>query len=182
MIVCGDWTKISLSIGSRTGTRDERVCDLPVCRKQICVIVFIHESCRVGYPHPNDYGGIPPSHAIHVSPLFMRPEGVPVFFFSRGTPLPPSRHLEMGGTPLQGTPGWGYTPFSGMGFTSESTFFVCSVLVPGPHPPPIFWGGGCRSGAPDGWGYPTFASPVNDRYPRHSTQRTPQSSTIFPLI
>ncbi|GAB6284178.1 MAG: hypothetical protein STSR0009_03770 [Methanoregula sp.] len=36
-----------------------------------------------------------------------------------GIPPPPSRHLDMDGTPREGTRGWGYTPFYGRGFTSE---------------------------------------------------------------
>jgi len=69
-----------------------------------------------------------------------------------GTPNVPA--LVRTGYPLQGTSRWGYIPFSDAAFTSDSTFFVCSILVPVPYPPPIFWGGECLPGTLGGMGYP----------------------------
>jgi hypothetical protein len=80
-------------------------------------------------------------------------EGGDCLFFKPGYPPPP----------LQGTLGWGYTPFSGKVFTSESTFFVCSILAARPHPPVYPMGGG----TPFGWGW-GGASLIQskDGYPR----------------
>jgi hypothetical protein len=86
-----------------------------------------------------------------------------------GTPHRPT--CVRSGYPLQGTSRRGYPPFSGTVFTSESTFFVCSILADRPHPPPIFLEGGCLPGTLDGWGTPYLPTFVRTGYPFQGTQR-----------
>ena len=102
--------------------------------------------------------------------------GVLVFFFSRGTPLPPPAIWLAGIPPTQVPKVAPPLPFSGAGLrrrhysvhrpkrgSGGGTPSVPSVEDP--HPPVFQWEGGCLSGAPGGWGYPTFAPPVNGRHP-----------------
>jgi hypothetical protein len=93
-------------------------------------------------------------------PLPVRKGGVPPPRYPKGYPLP----RDHGGTPTQVTMG--------------GPPFTCHDRVP----PSFRVEGGACPALLGGGGTPTFASPVNDQYPRHSTQRDPQSSKIFPLI
>ena len=97
------------------------------------------------------------------------------FFSSRGTPHPPPA-IWFEGIPPQRYPRWHPPPVFRHGFTSETPFSSSPKKGIGrgdpqgangrrPPPPCLSMGGGCLSGAPGGWGYPTFVPPVNGRHP-----------------
>ena len=106
---------------------------------------------------------VPPSKVPEGVPPFTCHKGVPplhetrggaCLFFEPGGYTPRFPLTGMKGYPLKGTQRRGYIPFSGTGFTSESTFVVCSKMAARLYPRLVCWGGGCRSGARWSVGYP----------------------------
>jgi len=97
-------------------------------------------------------------------------EGGACLFFQPGIPPPPSRHVDMDGTPSKVPLGGGIPHFPGWVSRRSLIRSHCPGGSSDPTPHRSFAEGGACPALLVGGGTPAFASPVNGRHPPKGTQ------------